>query len=116
LDVKAAIHCVDELREFWFSVGMEVSQRDQTLAINTGRNGIFSEGIWLSGKTLGCRLRDCEFDPLTLTKITKRRCVRVLSRKNAPVYQCFTLGTLKNLVCHMWWVLQYLALWATNNN
>ena len=36
--------------------------------------------------------------------------------KNAPVHQCFTLGTLKNLVCHVWWALQYLALWATNRN
>ena len=25
-----------------------------------------SEGIWLSGKTLDCRPRDCEFDPLSL--------------------------------------------------
>ena len=44
------------------------------------------------------------------------RYVLVLPRKNAPVYQCFTLGTLKNLVCHVWWALQYLALWATNRN
>ena len=34
--VEAAIHCGDEL---WFGVGMEVSERDQNLAINTGRNG-----------------------------------------------------------------------------
>jgi len=27
-----------------------------------------------------------------------------------------TLGTLKNMVCHVWWALQYLALWATNRN
>ena len=33
--VEAAIHCGDEL---WFGVGMEVSERDQNLAINTGRN------------------------------------------------------------------------------
>ena len=25
-----------------------------------------SEGIWLSGKTLDCRPRDCEFDPPSL--------------------------------------------------
>ena len=25
-----------------------------------------SEGIWLSGKTLDCRARDCEFDPPSL--------------------------------------------------
>ena len=34
--VEAAIHCGDEL---WFGVGMEVSERDQNLALNTGRNG-----------------------------------------------------------------------------
>ena len=38
------------------------------------------------------------------------------SRKNVPVFQCFTLGTLMNLICHVWWALQYLALWATNRN
>jgi len=38
-DIEAAIHCGDEL---WFCLGMEVSERDQNLAIhivNTGRNG-----------------------------------------------------------------------------
>jgi len=78
-----------------------------------------SEGIWLSGKTLDCLPRDCEFDPpslqLKLLKKGDMYCM-VLPRKNAPVYQCFTLGTLKNLVCHVWWALQYLALWATNRN
>jgi len=69
-----------------------------------------SEGIWLSGKTLDCRPRDCEFDPLTPTKITNRRYVLVLPRKNASVYLCFTLGTLKNLVCHVWWALQYICI------
>ena len=54
--------------------------------------------------------------PLTPTKITKRRNVLVIPEKNAPVYQCFTMGTLKNLVCHVWWALEYLALWATNRN
>ena len=28
--------------------------------------GMVSEGIWLSGKTLDCRPRDCEFDPPSL--------------------------------------------------
>jgi len=51
-----------------------------------------------------------------LSKITERRYVLVLPMKNAPVYQCFTLGTLKNLVCHVWWALQYLALLSTNRN
>jgi len=27
---------------------------------------MLSEGIWLSGKTLDCRPRDCEFDPPSL--------------------------------------------------
>ena len=73
------------------------------------------EGIWLIGKTIDCRPRDCEFDlPSLQLKITKRRYVLVLPRKKAPVYQCFTLGTLKSLVCHVWWALQYLALWATD--
>jgi len=77
----------------------------------------YLEGIWLSGKTLDCRPRDCEFDPPSLQlKLLKRRYLRVFPRKNAPVYQCFTLDTLKNLVCHVWWALQYLALWATNRN
>jgi len=31
---EAVIHCGDEL---WFGVGMEVSEGDQSLAINTGR-------------------------------------------------------------------------------
>jgi len=35
LGVEAAIHCGDEVR---FGVGKEVSERDQNLAINTGRN------------------------------------------------------------------------------
>ena len=62
------------------------------------------EGIWLSGKTFDCRARDCEFDPPSLQrKLLKRRYVMVLPMKNAPVYQCFTLGTLKNLFCHVWW-------------
>jgi len=50
--------------------------------------------------------------------ITKRRYmyVLVLPRKNTPMYQCFTLGRLKNLVCHVWWALKYLALRSTNRN
>jgi len=35
-------------------------------------------------------------------------------RKNAPVYQCFTLVTLQNLVCHVWWALQCISLIETN--
>jgi len=27
---------------------------------------VVNEGIWLSGKTLDCQPRDCEFDPLSL--------------------------------------------------
>ena len=79
-----------------------------------------SEGIWLSGKTLDCRPSDCEFDPPTPTKTAKMEICTSTSQekrsKKVPVYQCFTLGTLKNQVCHVWWALQYLALWATNRN
>ena len=34
----------------------------------------------------------------------------LLPDKNAYVYQCYILGTIKNLVCHVWWALKYLAL------
>ena len=88
-------------------------------SLNKSNNPIwgFSEGIWLSGKTFDCRPRDCEFDPPSLQlKLLKRRYVLVLPKKNAPVYQGFTLSTLNNLVCHVWWALQYLALWATHRN
>jgi len=62
------------------------------------------EGMWLSGKTLDCRPRDCEFDsppPQNQLNISKRRYVLVLPRKNAPVYKCYTLGMLKN----QWFVM-----------
>jgi len=32
------------------------------------------------------------------------------------VYQCYTLGTLINPVCHVWWAPQYYTLWATYRN
>jgi len=35
--VEAVIHCGDEL---WFGVGMEVSEGDQSLAINTEDNAL----------------------------------------------------------------------------
>jgi len=41
-------------------------------------------------------------DPLTLTRITKKEICTFFPRKNAPMYQCFTRGTLKKLVCHVW--------------
>jgi len=44
------------------------------------------------------------------TEVTKRRYKLVLPRKNAPVYQCFTVGRLKNRVCRVWWALQFLAI------
>ena len=68
-----------------------------------------SEGIWLRGKALDCRPRDCEFDPLSLQ----------LKLLNGDMYWLFPgkmLPCIKNLVCHVWWALQYLALWATNRN
>ena len=36
--------------------------------------------------------------------------------KTAPVYHCYTPSMLKNLVCYVWWALQYLALKVTNGN
>jgi len=50
------------------------------------------DGTLLRGKTL-----DCEFD----FSSTKSRYVLVITRKNVPVFRCYTLGTLKNLVCHV---------------
>jgi len=41
---------------------------------------------------------------------------RFISGKKAPVYQCFSLGMLKDTVYHVWSAFQYLALWATNRN
>jgi len=78
-----------------------------------------SEGIWLSGKTLHCRPRDCEFDPPPHSNLNywKRRYILVLPQENAPLYQCFTLGTLKNLVCHVSGrssILHYGPLIVTN--
>ena len=60
-----------------------------------------------------------EFDPPSHTlKLPKKGECMGSFQENAPVYQCYTLDTLKNLVCHVWWALQYLALhvWATNRN
>ena len=50
------------------------------------------------------------------TPSLKQRYMYVLvhPRKNDPVHQCYSLGTLKNLVCQVLWALQDLALWATN--
>jgi len=61
-------------------------------------------------KFLDCLPRDCEFDSPSL-QLKLLKYVLVLSRKNALVNQCLTLSMLKNLVCHVWWALQYLALW-----
>jgi hypothetical protein len=44
LGVEAANRCGDEL---WFGVGMEVSERDQNVAIFTRRNGPEADGIGL---------------------------------------------------------------------
>jgi len=37
----------------------------------------------------------------------------LLPGKHAPVYLCYTLGTLKNLVCHVWRAPQYRTLSIT---
>jgi len=60
--------------------------------------------------TQGLRVRS----PSLQLKLLIGDMYRFFPRQNAPVYQCFTL--LNNLVCHVWWALQYIALWATNRN
>ena len=52
--------------------------------------------------------------PLTPANIIKRR-YYVLFRpwKKAPVCKFFTLDTLMNLVCYVWWALRYFALCVT---
>ena len=69
-----------------------------------------------------CRPRDCEFDPpsLQLKLLKKEVCTGYSQEKCSRVsYQCFTLGTLKNLVCHVPWylvsILHYGPLIVTNN-
>jgi len=70
-----------------------------------------------AGFVFNCRVdfrpMDCDFHPSL-----KQRYMYVLvhPRTNDPVHQCYSLGTLKSLVCQVWWALQYLALWATNRN
>ena len=62
-----------------------------------------SEGTWLSGKALDSQPWDCKFDPpLTHIKLLNGDMYWFFSGKNTPVYQCFTLGTLKNQVCYVW--------------
>ena len=47
---------------------------------------IDSEGIWLSGRTLDCRPRDCEFDPpsLQLKLLKKEICTGSSQEKMLP--------------------------------
>ena len=58
-----------------------------------GSNSIKTDGFWLSGETLDCRPRNCEFDPLTPTNITKWRYVMVL-----PTEKMFVLRILCEIV------------------
>ncbi|WAR26178.1 PLXB1-like protein [Mya arenaria] len=71
--VEAAIHCGDEL---WFGVGMEVSERDQNLAINTGRNG---PGAHLESS---CRLLQTSFTSNLLKVTVKLSRIRTSSDCN----------------------------------
>ena len=62
-----------------------------------------SEGIWLSGKTLDCRPRDCEFDsPSHQLNLKKGDMYLFSPRKKCS---CVPVGKLKYLVCHVWWAL-----------
>jgi len=76
-----------------------------------------SEGIWLSGKKLDCRPRDCEFDPPSLQqKLLKKEVCTGSSQENAPVCHCSRYRTW--LVCHVWWhssILHYGPQIVTNN-
>ena len=51
-----------------------------------------SEGIWLSGKTLKCRPRDCEFDPpsLQLKLLKKEVCTGSSQEKCSRVSVLYT--------------------------
>jgi len=53
--------------------------------------------------------------PVTPTKITERRYVLVIPRKNAPVYQRFTLGTWFVMCDGRFSILHYGPLRETNN-
>ena len=76
-----------------------------------------SRGFSSVVKHLTADQRTASSNALKLTKINKWRYVYVpvLPRTNATVYHCYTLDMSKNLVCHVWWALQYLALWAIIN-
>jgi len=52
----------------------------------------FSERIWLSGKTLDCRPRDCEFDPpsLQLKLLKKEICTGSSQEKCSRVSVLYT--------------------------
>ena len=80
---------VDTFSKAFELVGLGVSYIKCTFGVEIDH----SEETWLSGKSLGCQLKDYELDPLTPTKITKRRYVLVFPGQTAPVYQCYTLGT-----------------------
>ena len=74
------------------------------------RTVMHNEGIWLSGKILDCRYRDCEFVPIShKLKLLKGSRYCFFPGINAHVYQCYTLGMVKKLICHMWSALQYIA-------
>ena len=36
--------------------------------------------------------------------------------KMLPCISALQLSMFKNLVCHVWWALEYFSLWATNRN
>ena len=52
----------------------------------------FSEWIWLSGKTLDCRPRDCEFDPpsLQLKLLKKEICTGSSQEKCSRISVLYT--------------------------
>ena len=61
-------------------------------------------GIWLSGKTLNCRPRDCEFDPPSLQlKQEKPQCDENQVFNDSTKYWCDRNKKLKMAVTKKWY-------------
>ena len=68
-------------------------------------------------KLIDCRPRDCEFDPpINQLKLLIGDMYWFFPLQEKCSCQYCTLNMLKNLVCNVWWALQYFALWTTDTN
>jgi len=68
LNLNAALDCLHLLKslfESWNPIGPHHAALSNEYK-RFRRPSLCSEGIWLSGKTLDCRPRDCKFDPPSL--------------------------------------------------